>query len=262
MIPRSTQRSWPYRREKMAVEGLRSSPAGGAAALKERRNKPTQTHLDPALSLVECSVRVSSRLARLVRKCAMLEAGGTSAHDALLASAGIRVGEIEALRAQTKRFEEKLEQTQQREAQLQRDLDQAKTTITERDKELRDIRQTLNKTAETAKGSRQLIDAFDLQVTELQLAITAYEEKLARTIPTNGLSEHALAALGIYRDRLARGEGIREAALGTAGYNSLDVEIAMAKQDRHEMRAFEVLLARSSWRRRLVLWLLRATNKR
>src|SRR5580700_566137 len=48
------------------------------------RNKPTQTHLDPALSLVECSVRVSSSLARLVRKCAMLEAGGTSAHDALL----------------------------------------------------------------------------------------------------------------------------------------------------------------------------------
>jgi hypothetical protein len=132
----------------------------------------------------------------------------------------------------------------------------------ERDKELKDIRQTLNKTAETAKGSRQLIDAFDKQVTELQLAITAYEEKLARTIPTNGLSEHALAALGIYTDRLARGEGIREAALGTAGYNALDVATAMAKQDRHEMRAFEVLLARSSWRRRLVLWLLGATNKR
>jgi hypothetical protein len=107
-----------------------------------------------------------------------------------------------------------------------------------------------------------LIEAFDKQVTELQLAIAAYEEKLARTIPTDGLGEHALAALGIFRDRLARGEGVREAALGTAGYNSLDVEAAMAKQDRHEMRAFEALLARSSWRRRLLLWLLGATNKR
>jgi septal ring factor EnvC (AmiA/AmiB activator) len=226
------------------------------------RNKPTQTHLDPALSLVECSVRVSSSLARLVRKCAMLEAGGTSAHDALLASAGIRVGEIEALRARAKQSEEELEQTRAREAQLQRGLDQAKTTIAERDKALKDIRQTLNKTAEREKGGRQLIEAFDKQVTELQLAIAAYEEKLARTIPTDGLGEHALAALGIFRDRLARGEGVREAALGTAGYNSLDVEAAMAKQDRHEMRAFEALLVRSSWRRRLLLWLLGATNKR
>jgi hypothetical protein len=96
------------------------------------------------------------------------------------------------------------------------------------------------------------------QVTELQTAIAAYEEKLARTIPTDGLGEHALAALGIFRDRLAGGEGIREAALGTAGYNSLDVEAAMAKQNRHEMRAFETLLARFSWRRRLVLWLTRS----
>jgi cold shock protein len=40
----------------------------------QRRNKLTQTHLDPALSLVECSVRVSPTLARLMRKCATLEA--------------------------------------------------------------------------------------------------------------------------------------------------------------------------------------------
>jgi hypothetical protein len=33
----------------------------------------------------------------------------------------------------------------------------------------------------------------------------------------------------------------------------------MAKQDRPEMRAFETLLARSSWRRRLVLWLTRSS---
>jgi hypothetical protein len=140
-------------------------------------------------------------------------------------------------------------------------LDQAKTTIAERDKELKDIRQILNKTAEAEKGGRQLIEAFDRQVTQLQAAIAAYEEKLARTIPADGLGDQALAALGIFRARLARGEGIREAALGTAGYNPLDVEAAMGKQDRDEMRAFEALLARSSWRRRLVLRLLGATNK-
>jgi septal ring factor EnvC (AmiA/AmiB activator) len=191
----------------------------------------------------------------------MLEAAGTSAHDALLASAGIRAGEVEALRAQAKQSEEELEQTRERQAQLRRGLDQAKTTIAERDKELKNIRQILNKTAEAEKGGRQLIEAFDRQVTQLQAAIAAYEEKLARTIPADGLGDQALAALGIFRARLARGEGIREAALGTAGYNPLDVEAAMGKQDRDEMRAFEALLARSSWRRRLVLRLLGATNK-
>ena len=228
----------------------------------QRRNKPTQTHLDPALSLVECSVRVSPTLARLMRKCATLEAGGTSAHDALLASAGFQAGEIEALRTREKQSEEELKQAREREAQLQRASDQAKTTIAQRDKELKDIRQILNKTAETEKGNRQSIEAFNRQITELQLAISAYKEKLTRTISTEGLGEHALAVLSIFRDRLARGEGITEAALGTAGYSPTDVESALAKQGRHEMRAFEALLVRSSWRQRLVLWLLGATNKK
>jgi DNA repair exonuclease SbcCD ATPase subunit len=228
----------------------------------ERRNKPERTHLDPALSLVECSVRASPTLARLMRKCVVLEAGGASAHDALLASAGFRAGEIEALRAQAKRWEEELRPAQEREAQLKRALDQSMTAIVLRDTELADIRQILNKTAEMEKGGRQSIEALNRQVTELQLAIAAHEEKLARTISTDELGEHALSALGIFRDRLALGEGIREVALGIAGYNPLDVEAAMANQDRHEMRAFEALLARSSWRQRLVLWLLGATKKR
>lgn len=228
----------------------------------ERRNKPTQMHLDPAFSLVECSVRASPTLARLMRKCATLEAGGTSAHDALLASAGFQAGEIEGLRAQAQQSEEELKQVLNREAQLQRDLDYANAAIAQRDKELKDFRQVLNKTAETEKGSRQSVEAFSRQVTELQSAIVAHEEMLARTISTDGLEEDALAALGVLKDRLARGEGIREAALGIAGYSSVGVEAAIAKQDRQEMRAFEALLARPSWRQQLVLWLLGATNKR
>ena len=139
-----------------------------------------------------------------MRKCATLEAGGTSAHDALLASAGFQAGEIEALRTREKQSEEELKQAREREAQLQRAFDQAKTTIAQRDKELKDIRQILNKTAETEKGNRQSIEAFNRQITELQLAIK-------RTISTEGLGEHALAVLSIFRDRLACGEGITEA---------------------------------------------------
>src|SRR5580693_927145 len=105
----------------------------------ERRNKPTQAHLDPALSLVECGVRASPTLARLMRKCATLEAGGTSARDALLASAGFQAGEIEALRAKAKRSEGEIKQALEREAQLQRALDQSMTTIAQTDKELKEI---------------------------------------------------------------------------------------------------------------------------
>jgi septal ring factor EnvC (AmiA/AmiB activator) len=221
-----------------------------------------QTHLDPASSLVECSVRASPTLARLLRKCATLEAGGTSARDALLASAGFPAGEIEALRAQAKQSEAELEQTRAREAQLQRALEASMTTIAQRDGELKDIRQILSKTSETEKGGRQLIEALDRQVNESQAAIAAYEEKLARTTSTDGLGEDALAALNLFRDRLARGGGVREAALEAAGYSALDVDAAIAKQDRHEMRAVEALLARPPWRQRLVLWLLGATRKR
>ena len=127
-----------------------------------------------------------------MRKCAMLEAGGTSARDALLASAGFQAGDIEAVRDQTKQSEEELKQAREREAQLQRTLDQAKATIAQRDKELRDIRQILNKTAETEKGSRQSIEAFNRQVPELELAITAYKEKITRMISTDGLGGHEL----------------------------------------------------------------------
>jgi DNA repair exonuclease SbcCD ATPase subunit len=223
----------------------------------ERTNKPARMHLDPASSLVECSVRASPTLARLMRKCATLEAGGTSAHDALLASAGFRAGEIEALRAQTKQLTEELGQAQERKAQLQRTLDQSMATIAQRDKELKAIRQVLNTTVETEKGGRQSIEALNRQVTELRLVIAAHEEELARRMPTDGLDEHALSALGAFREQLAQGEDIREAALGVAGYRSLDVDAAIANHDRQEMRAFEALLSRSSLRRRLVLRLLR-----
>jgi chromosome segregation ATPase len=192
-----------------------------------------------------------------MRKCATLEAGGASAHDALLASAGFRAGEIEALGARAKQLEAEFGQAQERGAQLQRTLDQSMATISERDKELKSTRQLLNATVETQKDGRHSIEALTQQVAELRLAIAAHEEELARRVPTDGLDERALTALSVFRDRLAQGENVREAALGVAGYRSLDVDAAIANRDRQEMRAFEALLSRSSLRRRLVLRLLR-----
>ena len=48
-----------------------------------RPGKPTRSSFS-AIALVECSVRVSPTLARLIRKSAEKEVSGTSAKDALL----------------------------------------------------------------------------------------------------------------------------------------------------------------------------------
>ena len=50
-----------------------------------------------AVALVECSVRVSPTLARLIRKSAEKEVSGTSAKDALLTAAGVQPGEVATL---------------------------------------------------------------------------------------------------------------------------------------------------------------------
>ena len=87
--------------------GRAQGVVGGSPLSMQPKNSRTpgrQARQEPKLatSLIECAVRVSPTLARLIRKCAVTEAGGASPHDALLASAGIRGGEVEELRDQTK----------------------------------------------------------------------------------------------------------------------------------------------------------------
>jgi hypothetical protein len=72
----------------------------------------------------------------------------------------------------------------------------------------------------------------------------------------NGLDERTTRAVMTFRDRLSRGEDMKTAALGIAGYQLPQVEAAMEKQDRDEMRALDALLMHATWRRRVVLWLL------
>ena len=211
-----------------------------------------------AISLVDCTVRVSPTLARLIRKCAATEAGGASAHDALLASAGLRAGEIEALRDQKGQCAEELSHAREHATQLQRALDHAQGIIARHDKELVDLRREMTKAAETDKGSRNLITALKGRVGELQMNVTNHEVHLMDSIATDGLDEAAVTALKALRDGLCRGEDIKAMALSIAGYSLGDTEAAMSKQDRAEIRAFDTLLTRRTWRRRVVLWLLRS----
>jgi hypothetical protein len=219
-----------------------------------------QQETKSAISLVECSVRVSSTLARLIRKCASIEAAGSSAHDALLASAGVRASEIEALRDQKRQCAEELSHALERAAQLQLTLDQAKGAIAQRDKELNDLRRELENAAETDEGNRNSIAVLNVRSDELQMKVARHEAHLKGTIATDGLDDAAVTAIKAFRDGLCRGEDLKAVALGVVGYSLGHVETVMSKQDRVEIRAFDILLARPTWRRRIVLWLLRSPS--
>ena len=177
-----------------------------------------RTRSKSAISLVDCTVRVSSTLARLIRKCAAMEAGGASAHDALLASAGVRAGEIEALRDQKGRCSEELSHSREHAAQLQRALDHVKGIIAQHDKELDDLHREIRKAAETEKGNRNSIAALKVRVDELQRRSRVTRFTSSNSIATDGLDEAAVIALKAFRDGLCRGENIKAMVLSTAGY--------------------------------------------
>ena len=209
-----------------------------------------------ATSLVECAVRVSPTLARLIRKCAVTEAGGASPHDALLASAGIRAGEVEELRDQAVHLAQELRQAQESGARLQDTLDMTKTVVAQRDQEQIALRRQLENAGEIEKENRQTAAAVERQIVELQKTIASHEVDLSRSISIAGLDERTTRAVMTFKDRLSRGEDIKTAALGIAGYQLPQIEAAMAQRDREEMRALNALLMRPTWRRRVVLWLL------
>ena len=225
---------------------------------KNLRTPGRQARPEPksATSLVECSVRVSPTLARLIRKCAVTEAGGASPHDALLASAGIRAGEVEELRDQAKHLAQELRQAQESGVRLQHTLDMTKAVVEQRDQEQIALRRQLQNAGEIEKENRQRAAAVEGQIAEFQKTIASYEFDLSRSISINGLDERTTRAVVTFKDRLSRGEDMKTAALGIAGYQLPQVEAAMEKQDRDEMRAFDALLMRPTWRRRVVLWLL------
>src|SRR5262249_24652117 len=68
-----------------------------SANMPSRPFRPAQTG-SAATQLVECTVRVSPALARIVRKIAEREASGVSTIDALLDAVGLQRGELESLR--------------------------------------------------------------------------------------------------------------------------------------------------------------------
>jgi hypothetical protein len=131
-----------------------------------------------------------------------------------------------------------------------------KAVVAQRDQEQVALRRQLQNAGEIEKNHRQTTEAVERQIAELQKTIVSHEADLSRSISINGLDEHTTRAVMTFKERLSRGEDLKMAALGIAGYELPEIEAAMAQRDRDEIRALDALLMRPTWRRRVVLWLL------
>lgn len=143
--------------------------------------------------------------------------------------------------------------------QLQGTLDLTEGVLAQRHQEQNEL---LRQLRNAEKERHQRAAAVAVQLACMQKTIDRLEGNLTRSISVEGMDEGATLAMKTFKDRLNRGEDVKTAALGTAGYEPRQIAAAMAKHDRDEMRAFDALLARRTWRGRVVLWLLDARIKR
>jgi DNA repair exonuclease SbcCD ATPase subunit len=201
-----------------------------------------------AVALVECSIRVSPALARLIRKTAEKEASGTSATDALLTAAGIQPGEVTTLRKNLEQISKEAREWREQAAREHGQLEQSKTAAVERDKALRS---DLRKATDSLKGAQQQIYTLEARIAELSATLESRDRQLAYSLSLFGLDDEAAAAVKALRARLTQDE-IRFAS-DTAG----EIEDMIANLDRPEMRNLSKMLTHRGWRFHIIRWLLR-----
>ena len=210
-----------------------------------RPGKPAQSS-SSAIALIECSVRVSPTLARLIRKSAEKEMSGASAKDALLTAAGVQPGEVATLQRELQQASEESKRWREKAAREHGQLEQSKTTTAKRDSERAVLLDDLSKATASLKGAQQQILTLEARIAELTTTLENRNKQLAYSLSLSGLSDGAAAAVKALRDRLARGDD-------AAG----DVEAMIANLDRPEMRTLTEMLTRRAWRVHVIRWLLR-----
>ena len=215
-----------------------------------RAGKPAHSS-SSAITLIECSVRVSPTLARLIRKSAEKEMSGASAKDALLTAAGVQPGEVPILQRKLQQASEESKRLQEKAARQLDQLEQSKIAIAKRDNERAVLLDDLSKAAASLEGSQQQILRLEARIAELTTTLENRNKQLASSLSLTGLTDCAAAAVKAVRDRLARGD--IQFALHAAG----DVEAMIANLDRPEIRTLSEMLTRRAWRVHVIRWLLR-----
>src|SRR6516165_4969949 len=98
---------------------------GDTAMTVSRPGKRAQSS-SSAIALIECSVKVSPTLARLIRKSAEKEMSGASAKDALLTAAGVQPGEAANLQRKLQQASEESQRWREKAAREHGQLEQSK----------------------------------------------------------------------------------------------------------------------------------------
>ena len=208
-----------------------------------------------AIALIECSVKVSPTLARLIRKSVEKEMSGASAKDALLTAAGIQPGELPILQRELQQASEESRRLHEVAARQRDQLEQSKIAIAKRDNERAVLLDDLSKATASLEGAQQQILTLEARIAELTTTLESRNNQLAYSLSLSGLSDCAAAAVKELRDRLARGD--IQFAIDAAG----DVEAMIANLDRPEMRTLSEMLTRRAWRVHVIRWLLRLRAK-
>src|SRR5262249_21228647 len=131
-----------------------------------RLGKPAQSS-SSAIALIECSVKVSPTLARLIRKSAEKEMSGASAKDALLTAAGVQPGEVASLQRELKQASEESRRWHEQADHEHAKLEQSKTAIAKCDNERAVLLDDLGKTTVSLEGAQQQILMLEARIAEL-----------------------------------------------------------------------------------------------
>jgi chromosome segregation ATPase len=200
------------------------------------------------VTLVECSVKVSSTLARLIRKSAEKEASGTSASDALLSAVGIKPGEVAALRKRLGVVSEEADRGREKATHEHNQLQQAKAELAKLDHDRTVLRSELRASNDALKQAQQQILGFQAKIAELNATLQSRDKQLTSSLSVYGLADRAVGAVRTFRDRLMRDE------MRSAG----DIEALIANLDRPELLTLSSMLSHPTWRMQIIRWLLKA----
>jgi uncharacterized protein YaaN involved in tellurite resistance len=150
--------------------------------------------------LVDCKVSVSPALARRIRKAKEAEQSGQDVRGALMIAAGFKPDEMDTLRSHLEDLSSNLVASEQDQAMT-------KTTV---DRLTTDLAQSRKKLTETNKNLELL------------------KETLSHSLETHGLPDKLTKDIANLIETIRGGEKPQTALLAAAGYNIGDVDDAMS----------------------------------
>jgi hypothetical protein len=198
----------------------------------------------PVTPLVECTLRVSPTLSRLLRKCAEAEAAGASPQNALLTPIGLQEREIAQLREQGRRANVELIEARGLIQELRREVETANDVIAEGDCKQKELRRLLKEGTDNETTMLQELSVAREHILDLERTIAVQQAELRRCVDTAGMNERSLFAVQAFANRLKNGDDFKIAALTTAEYDASQVDTAIAMYESKEVCALNALRPR------------------